>query len=195
MNKHWQRGKLGLLGVSAAAIAAAAVPEDVQRTDSPSASRQAAVDRAASRAMAKRPAKSEPARLDLSPLKRSKMTAAPQAETPEDSAAAATEEPGEATNAFASTSWYVPPPPPPPAQAEAPAKPTAPPLPFNFMGMYQEPDAPRVAMLVQGDRLHTVSVGDTIDGVYRVESIAPGGVEFTYLPLQEKQSLSTGGAG
>jgi len=92
-------------------------------------------------------------------------------------------------NAFASTSWYVPPPPPAPS---APPKPTAPPLPFTFMGRYDDA-AKAVVMLVKGDRLYTVSVGDVIDGTYRVDRISDKSVELTYLPLQEKQALPTGG--
>jgi hypothetical protein len=92
-------------------------------------------------------------------------------------------------NAFASTSWYVPP---PPAKPEPPPKPTAPPLPFAFMGRYDDA-AKAVVMLVKGDRLYTVSVGDIIDNTYRVDRITERAIELIYLPLQTKQDLPTGG--
>jgi hypothetical protein len=93
-------------------------------------------------------------------------------------------------NAFASTSWYVPPPPPKPGP---PPKPVAPPLPFTFMGRYDDA-AKAVVMLVKGDRLYTVSVGDVIDGTYRIDRITDRSIELIYLPLNEKQALPTGGA-
>ena len=66
-------------------------------------------------------------------------------------------------NAFNATSWYVPPPPPPPPPPAPPPKPTAPPMPFTFLGIYQ--DSPRlVIILSRGDRVYTVSEGDVIDG-------------------------------
>jgi hypothetical protein len=94
-------------------------------------------------------------------------------------------------NAFSSTSWYVPPPPP---KLEPPPKPTAPPVPFTFMGRYE--DASRsavVVMLIKGDRLYTVSASDVIEDTYRVERIIDKTIELTYLPLNAKQSLPIGG--
>ena len=52
----------------------------------------------------------------------------------------------EIANAFQGTSWYVPPPPPPPpppAIPVPPPPPTAPPLPFTYLGRYQEAAKPR----------------------------------------------------
>ncbi|MFH1493482.1 MAG: hypothetical protein ABIG70_01625 [Pseudomonadota bacterium] len=98
----------------------------------------------------------------------------------------------EVGNVFAATSWYVPPPPPPPAKPAPPPKPTAPPLPFSYLGRYE--DAALVIMLVKGDRVYTVSVGDVIENTYRVERVSAGMVELTYLPLNIRQTLSTGAA-
>lgn len=126
------------------------------------------------------------------------------AEAPKEAPAATTATPvgnGQATevqpphadvvNAFATTSWYVPP---PPAKPEPPPKPTAPPLPFAFLGRYEDPARTSVVvMLSKGDRLYTVSEGDVIDDTYRVDRITDKTVELTYLPLQTKQSLQTGG--
>lgn len=92
---------------------------------------------------------------------------------------------------FSVTSWYVPPPPPPPQPPPPPPKPTAPPLPFGYLGRYQESEA-LVIILVKGDRLYTVSPGEVIESTYRVEGVAGGRVELTYLPLNTKQTLDTG---
>jgi hypothetical protein len=102
------------------------------------------------------------------------------------------------SNAFNPTSWYVPPPPPPPVAAAPekplpPPKPTAPPVPFTYLGRYDD-SAVLIVMLVKGDQMYTVSEGDTIDNTYRVERIAAGLVELIYLPLNIKQSISTGEA-
>ena len=101
-------------------------------------------------------------------------------------------------DAFASKSWYVPPPPPPPPPAvkpPPPPKPTAPPLPFTYIGRFDNPGDPTLILLVRDDRLFTVSQGDTIDATYRVDRIDAGSVELTYLPLKQKQVLRTDGPG
>lgn len=97
----------------------------------------------------------------------------------------------EVADVFGATSWYVPPPPPPPRPPAPPPPPTAPPLPFTYLGRYE--DAPtKLTILVKGERMYTVSEGDVIENTYRVERVAPGVVELTYLPLNIKQSLRTG---
>lgn len=102
-------------------------------------------------------------------------------------------------NAFNVTSWHVAPPPPPPVPPPAPEKqapppkPTAPPMPFTYFGRYVDADV-QVVMLVKGDQLYTVSEGDMIENIYRVERVAPGMVELTYLPLKIRQSIGTGDA-
>lgn len=91
-------------------------------------------------------------------------------------------------NAFGATSWYVPPPPPPPVK---PPPPSAPPMPFTFLGLY-EGAVGQVIMLVKGDHVYTVSVGDVIENTYRVDRVEPSVVELIYLPLNIKQSINTG---
>ena len=98
-----------------------------------------------------------------------------------------------ASHAFSAMSWYVPPPPPPPQKPLPPPPPTAPPMPFTFMGRYEEGGA-RIILLVRGERIYTVSEGDVIDNTYRVERLTAGQLELTYLPLNIKQTISTGGA-
>lgn len=99
-----------------------------------------------------------------------------------------------ASNTFGATSWHVPPPPPPKpvAKTAPPPPPSAPPMPFTFLGRYED-GGMRVIMLVKGDRIYTVSEGDVIDQTYRVERLAGGQLELTYLPLDIKQTISTGG--
>lgn len=94
---------------------------------------------------------------------------------------------------FAGKTWYVPPPPSPEPEIiqEAP-KPTAPPLPFRYMGRMQEEGGQTVVYLTQGARAYSVSQGDTIDGTYRVDSISPSAVTLVYLPLNIKQNLNIG---
>lgn len=97
------------------------------------------------------------------------------------------------SNVFTATSWYVPPPPPPPLPAAPPPVQSAPPLPFTYLGRYE--DAPTLlAILVKGERMYTVAVGDVIEDTYRIERVTAGQVELTYLPLNIKQSLNTGEA-
>lgn len=97
-----------------------------------------------------------------------------------------------ASSAFKAVSWYVPPPPPPPPKPLPPPPPTAPPMPFSFMGRYEDGEK-RIILLVKGDRIYTVSEGEVIDNTYRVERLTAGQLELTYLPLNIKQTISTGG--
>ena len=100
-----------------------------------------------------------------------------------------------AADAFAAKSWHVPPPPPPPPKPVAkapPPPPAAPPMPFSFMGRYEE-GGTRIILLVKDDRIYTVSEGDVIENTYRVERLAGGQLELTYLPLSIKQTISAGG--
>jgi hypothetical protein len=92
---------------------------------------------------------------------------------------------------FAVKSWYVTPPPPPPQAQAAPIKPSAPPLPFAFMGKMAEADRLTV-FLVKGERVYLASEGDVIDGTYKLEKIEPGKLTLLYLPLKTVQTLAVG---
>jgi hypothetical protein len=99
-------------------------------------------------------------------------------------------------DAFNATSWYVPPPqprfvPPPPVIQAPPPVPTAPQLPFTYLGRYGDTDS-RTIILSKGERVYTVAVGDVIENTYRIEKFSPGMVNLTYLPLNIQQSLRTG---
>ncbi|MDK1383430.1 secretion system X translation initiation factor [Ralstonia pseudosolanacearum] len=99
---------------------------------------------------------------------------------------------------FTVLSWLPPPPPPPAAAAPAPepaSPPSAPALPFVYLGMLNPEAAKPQVFISSGDRLLIVSPGDVIDGVYRFESIAATEARFTYLPLNQRQVMSVQGEG
>ena len=101
---------------------------------------------------------------------------------------------------FAAHSWYSPPPPPPPAPTMTSAQiaalqiPTAPPLPFAFMGSYTPDGSTPVFFLTRGDRVYDVRIGDTLDDTYSVDSFRDGQLSMTYKPLKIQQQLSVGGS-
>jgi len=97
----------------------------------------------------------------------------------------------EVANAFNSVSWYEPPPPPPLPSPEPEPSPVAPPLPFTYFGLYEDPPT-RIVMLTRNEMMYTVSEGDVIDEIYRIERIADGSVAIVYLPLGTVQSINTG---
>lgn len=92
-------------------------------------------------------------------------------------------------NIFAGKSWYVPPPPP---KLQPPSAPSAPPLPFTFMGKLQEESGRLIVYLVKGDTAYTVAQGDVIDNTYKVEDVTAAQMTLTYLPLNVKQTLAIG---
>jgi hypothetical protein len=98
-----------------------------------------------------------------------------------------------AASLFSPQSWYVAPPPPPPAPVivQAPVAPTAPPLPFAFMGSYRT-DGAATYFLTAGDRVYDVKVGDTLDNTYSVDGVKSGQLLLTYMPLKIQQSLAVG---
>ncbi|MBC8748712.1 MULTISPECIES: hypothetical protein [Paraburkholderia] len=98
-----------------------------------------------------------------------------------------------ANNPFAASSWLPPPPPVvvAPAPPEPVAPPTAPPVPFTYLGELDAKAAKPQVFLSNGDRLLIVSPGEVIDAQYRIESVSESDVVLTYLPLNERQVLST----
>jgi hypothetical protein len=76
----------------------------------------------------------------------------------------------------------LPPPPPPPS---------APPVPFTYLGRLSE-DNRTTAFLASGERNLVVKPGDVIDNNYRVDEVTDRMVQLTYLPLNVKQTVSTG---
>ena len=88
-------------------------------------------------------------------------------------------------------------PPPPPAAAvtvaQAPAAPppppSAPPLPFRYFGKWVEKGR-TVVFLWNNSEGFSAAAGDTVDGHYRIESVTDSSIDFVYLPLGSKQTLS-----
>lgn len=111
--------------------------------------------------------------------------AASRLQFPERPAADRTGEAMQGIDPFRVKSWYVPPPPP------TTAKPTAPPLPFQYLGKLNEDGDIRVFLNHQGKHL-IARTGDIINETYRVDEIAGGRMTFLYLPLKEIQVLAIG---
>ncbi|HSG76157.1 MAG TPA: hypothetical protein VLA30_08475 [Burkholderiales bacterium] len=96
---------------------------------------------------------------------------------------------------FAPHSWTPPPkpvarpapPPPPPAAPPPPPQPPA--LSLVYLGQLEVEGEETVYYLAQGDRVFAVSVGDTINGVYRVLPPEGRAIALLYLPLNIKQLL------
>lgn len=75
----------------------------------------------------------------------------------------------------------------------APVAPTAPPLPFTAVGLIagaEVTEGQPIAFLRQQEQVLLVKVGDDIAKTYRVESISAERIEFTFLPLQQRQILT-----
>lgn len=69
--------------------------------------------------------------------------------------------------------------------------PTAPALPFTYMGnLISGKDV--IVFLSLGDRNLVVHEGDTIDALYRVEHIAKDAITLVYLPLNQRQTIVMG---
>lgn len=96
--------------------------------------------------------------------------------------------PSSEADPFRPKSWYVAPPPPPP---QPPPKPTAPPLPFSYMGMFEDRGKPTV-FLMRGDESFAVAPGERFADAYRLDAIGRGTLAITYLPLSIQQSLAIG---
>jgi hypothetical protein len=93
-------------------------------------------------------------------------------------------------DAFAGRTWVAPP---PPVVEAPPPAPSAPPLPFTYIGKLQEGETgPVTIYLTQGEHAYSVKKGDVIDKTYRVESIDSAHIVLTYLPLAIKQTLTFG---
>ncbi|WP_426193634.1 hypothetical protein [Massilia sp. DWR3-1-1] len=95
---------------------------------------------------------------------------------------------GDGGGAFAVQNWT---PPPPPPSKPPPPPPVAPPLPFVFLGKAQENGAWEV-FLARGSETLIVRQQMVIDGLYRVDAIAPPWMTLTYLPLKQVQQINIG---
>lgn len=79
--------------------------------------------------------------------------------------------------------------PPPPLASQARPAPSAPALPFRYAGRIED-ERGEAVFLLDGNRVRMARPGEKLDGRYRLERISASGVEFTFLPLNTKQTLS-----
>lgn len=70
-----------------------------------------------------------------------------------------------------------------------PMEPAAPPLPFRFIGILDEPGRSSAVVLLNGQDVVTVRTGERIDDQYRVARITPNRIEFIHLPTRQRQAL------
>jgi hypothetical protein len=98
---------------------------------------------------------------------------------------------------FATPAWRQPPPPAMPVRAEAMQAPLVapppPPLPYRSIGKKLEGPVWQI-FLVRDDIPYVVSVGDTLESVWRVERIAPPQAALRHLPSGHEISLDIGPA-
>jgi len=71
--------------------------------------------------------------------------------------------------------------------------PTAPALPFQFVGRMGDRDDLQI-FLQSGEKLYVVRKGDVIDSTYRLDSVSANELDLVYLPLHQSQTLSVGSA-
>ncbi|QAY92866.1 hypothetical protein [Pseudomonas sp. ACM7] len=69
--------------------------------------------------------------------------------------------------------------------------PTAPPMPFQFIGKLNDRSDLQV-FLQSGEKIYVVRKGDVIDDTWRIEGISDMELSFVYLPLHLSQTLSVG---
>lgn len=84
----------------------------------------------------------------------------------------------------------------PPVQRAAalPQAPSAPPLPFSYLGRLTQ-DGKTEVFVLRGEELISIAAGQKIDEAYRVDAISESSIRFTYLPLKTRQSLELAEAG
>lgn len=78
----------------------------------------------------------------------------------------------------------LPPPPPPPP-------PMAPPLPLRYLGRMQDGTVAQLFVSYNGDNL-ALKAGDVIGGSYRLDTIQNNRAVFTYIPLNQTQTMIFG---
>ncbi|QZA80676.1 hypothetical protein [Deefgea piscis] len=104
---------------------------------------------------------------------------------------------------FPKQSWVPPPPPPtkPPPPTPTPI-PVAPPLPFvvtatwlekNSLYVVVEGQGQSIVLCSQCDTLGRVQPGESLLGNYRLDKMSSTMLTFTFLPLNQQQTLPTGG--
>ncbi len=75
----------------------------------------------------------------------------------------------------------------------APPPPSAPAMPYVYLGRYTEGDT-KLIILSRGNRVITAKEGDILDKQYLIERIDASTAQLKYLPLGIPQTLATGGS-
>jgi hypothetical protein len=92
------------------------------------------------------------------------------------------------TDLFAAKTWQAPA---PQLKSEPVAAPSAPPLPFVYLGkMAYEGDV--TVFVARQDSNYAVHEGDVLDGTYKVDAIKGSLMTLIYLPLNIKQTMHIG---
>lgn len=94
---------------------------------------------------------------------------------------------------FSDQNWMPPPQRQSQSQLLKASAPSAPALPFTYLGKKAE-DGKWEVYITRGDQTFIVSASSVIDGLYRVDAITPPTLSLTYLPLNQLQMLNIGGA-
>ena len=84
--------------------------------------------------------------------------------------------------------FEIPKPPEPMQVAKAPEVPVAPPLPFVYLGRFEEGNKKQI-FLADGNATLAVGAGARLSGGWILESIETGNLVFLYEPLGQKQLL------
>lgn len=88
---------------------------------------------------------------------------------------------------FQSKTWYTPPPQ-QPANSLPPPLPSAPSLPFTFIGRMVDGNEV-ILFLSKNGRQYTVKANDVLDDTYRLDKITDSDAVLTYLPMNIQQTL------
>jgi len=97
-------------------------------------------------------------------------------------------------NLFAPKGWTPTSPPAPPvitrpSTPPAPPAPTVPPLPYRYLGRLADTSKAIVFIGKNEENSYAVTVGDTLEDTYRIDSITETAIKLMYLPLGIEQSL------
>jgi hypothetical protein len=88
--------------------------------------------------------------------------------------------------------WHVAPPPSQPSAAALAeiARPVVPALPYQYMGQMDDAPGGNLVFLTAGNRVFSVSPGQTVEQVWRLDSVDQRALYLTYLPLNSTVVLS-----
>lgn len=139
----------------------------------------------------------EPEQALVAPVVRGERTAATpkaaapvQALPPSSPSARPTFSPGTGADLFPAQSFLPPPPPPSKTVAPPPPPPEAPPLPYGYVGAWSE-NGVETVFLAQGEQVLSVRAGERLAGGWRLDTVGPETLAFTYEPLNQPRTLRT----